>query len=207
MESYSLLHVRFLPTEETEEDVEELRYSLGTPLEAWFQRVEELGGLVCYDSGSDLKVLFGYLTEDDDYTLKAVEAGMLVSREVESYRSTHSIPCTVKAGVATGTVYADAAVEGPLDWMIKGSRIDLAVRLSRLAPPGGVITCQETAMHAQPDAKMCSLEPLSTRGGEVIETFLLQGLAQETQTHIEIDLESIFQDNQQASAADSKFTQ
>ena len=73
-------------------------------------------------------------------------------------------------------VYTAQNVEGPLDWLIKGSEIDFAVRLSRMAPAGGVVMCQNTALQATPGAEVREMAPVVTRGGVSKGTFLLKRL-------------------------------
>lgn len=175
---YSMLHVRFVSLKRTdgESSAEELRAEISDDLENWFGYVDQLGGLVCYDSGQDVKVLFGYLTESGEYPLAALEAARTLSIQVEHHAIRRGIPCGVRMGVATGVVYTDQNVEGPLDWLIKGSEIDFAVRLSRMAPVGSVVMCQNTALEAQPGAEVREMAPVVTRGGLSRGTFLLKRL-------------------------------
>jgi len=179
VERYTLLHARFVAMDSAEPNdgrAEELRMELAEDLDPWFTYIEQLGGLVCYDSGSDLKVLFGYLTDAGEYATAALEAAKSLSLQVEYQAIRQGKPCGVRVGVATGVVYTDHNVEGPLDWLIRGSDIDFAVRLSRIAPLGGIVMCQNTALHAQPAASVYDLARISSRGGKSVQTFLLKNL-------------------------------
>ena len=178
-ERYSMIHVRFVALDTDIEDTaraEELRLELVEELEPWFDSVQQLGGLVCYDSGAELKVLFGYLTDSKDYAIAALDASRSLSLQMEYQAIRKGRPCGVQIGVATGVVYTDLNVEGPLDWLIKGSDIDFAVRLSRIAPVGGVVMCQNTAIRSQPSATVYEVAPVAARGGRKVQTFLLKSL-------------------------------
>jgi serine/threonine protein kinase/class 3 adenylate cyclase len=181
-ETYTLLHVRFVSLDsgspaDDDAKAEELRREIAADLECWFERVDELGGLVCYDSGAELKVLFGYLTQDKDFTTAALEAARSLSLQMELQVIRQGRRCGVKLGVATGLVYSDQNVEGPLEWMIRGSEVDFAARLSRVAPVGGVLLCENTALRCQPLASLHEIAPMVTRGGRSVATYLLRNLA------------------------------
>ncbi len=178
-ESYTLLHARFVPLDDRDAEAtgEELRMHMGEELDSWFEFIERRGGLVCYDSGGDLKVLFGYLTEDPDFACRALESAMALSICLEDAVRNGRSACGVRMGVASGAVFTDDKVEGPLDWLIRGSQVDLAVRLSRVGPVGGVVTCQATTLLAHPNAETHPLARIMARGGKVIQTFLLTGVS------------------------------
>ena len=177
---YTLLHARFIALDEPRQDstlAEDIRMSLGEDMEPWFDYVQRLGGLVCYDNGAELKVLFGYLTENENHIVAALEAARSLSLHIEYQAIRRGKRLGVRSGVATGVVYTDQNVEGPLDWLIHGSEVDLAVRLSRLSPVGGVLLCQNTALRAMPAAELHEMARLVRRGGLSVGTFLLRNLS------------------------------
>jgi serine/threonine protein kinase len=174
---YTLLHVRFVNLEDRSEGgpaVEAMRQELSAEFENWAEYVARLGGLVCYDSGVDLKVLFGYLVEDGSQVVHALEAARALSLQTEREAIRKGRPIGVKMGVANGVVHTDQNVEGPLDWLIQGSEVDFAVRLSRLAPIGGVLLCEQSAVRAQPEAVLHEMARVNSRGGAAASTFLLR---------------------------------
>ncbi len=178
-ERYTLLHVRFVNLEDRTEGgevVEEMRHELSPEFEGWSEHVARLGGLVCYDSGVDLKVLFGYLVEDNNQVVHALDAARALSLQTEREAIRKGRPIGVRMGVANGVVHTDQNVEGPLDWLIKGSEVDFAVRLSRLAPIGGVLLCEQSAVRAQPEAVLHEMARVNSRGGAAAGTFLLREL-------------------------------
>jgi serine/threonine protein kinase len=177
---YTLLHVRFVALEGERDKgatIEERRQEIAEELDQWTEYVNALGGLVCYDSGTDLKILFGYLVEDDGQVLHALEAARSLSLQVEHQAVRQGKRLGVRMGVANGVVFTDQNVEGPLDWLIRGSEIDFAVRLSRLAPIGGVLMCQQTALRAQPEAKLHEMARVNARGNRPTGTFLLKEIS------------------------------
>ncbi len=178
-ERYTLLHVRFVNLKDKSEDpgaVEEMRQQLSDEFDQWVDYVSRQGGLICYDSGADLKVLFGYLVEDSSQVVHALEAARSLSLLTERESIGKGRPIGVKMGVANGVVHTDQNVEGPLDWLIQGSEVDFAVRLSRLAPVGGVLLCEQSAVRAQPEAMLHEMAKVNARGGAAAGTFLLREL-------------------------------
>ncbi len=115
--------------------------------------------------------------EDDGQVLHALEAARSLSLQVEHQAVRQGKRLGVRMGVANGVVFTDQNVEGPLDWLIRGSEIDFAVRLSRLAPIGGVLMCQQTALRAQPEAKLHEMARVNARGNRPTGTFLLKEIS------------------------------
>ncbi len=178
-----LLHVRLVSlVEETEREHVDIRAELADPLDRWFALLDRLGGLVCYDSGSDFKVLFGYSDNGLDFTRSAMEAACSLSCLVDEAAGVAGRPYAVRTGLASGRVYFNQSADGPLDWLIKGSSVDLAVRLSRIAPPGGVLACDATMAAARSFTTGQELAGISARGGAKVRTFLVQELSVRPQT-------------------------
>ena len=188
---YSMMHVRFAPLEGLHDPyrAEELRQAIGAGLEPWFSLVEQRGGVVCYDSGAELKVLFGYMSDAQNFVMDAVQCAAALSVAVEQLSLSGNVGVGVKIGVATGVVYSDGKLDGPLDWLVHGSEVEFAVRLSRVAPVGGVVTCETTALVAQPGADVVALAPLKARGSREVRSFLLKSVeVPDVPTH-SLDLE------------------
>jgi hypothetical protein len=173
-----LLHARLVSLGSANEgEHEDIRTELAGPLERWFALLERLGGLVCYDSGVDFKVLFGYSDNGMDFTRSALEAACGLSCLVDEAAGAGARPYAVRSGLVSGKVFFDRGAEGPLDWLIRGSSVDLAVRLSRIAPPGGVLACEATLANVRSFASGQELAGVSARGGSKVRTFLIQELA------------------------------
>ncbi|MBM4354379.1 MAG: hypothetical protein FJ109_11385 [Deltaproteobacteria bacterium] len=178
-----LLHARLVCLgQASDREFDDVRTSLGESLERWFALLDSLGGLVCHDSGTEFKVLFGYSDNGMDFTRSALEAACSLSCLVDEAASVTGRPYAVRIGLASGKVFFDRSTEGPLDWMIRGSSVDLAVRLSRIAPPGGVLACETTVDVARSWAAGHELAGISARGGTHIRTFLVQELAARPET-------------------------
>jgi len=173
-----MIHVRFVPLDELydQSQAEQLRERMGDGLDEWFEGVEREGGVVCYDSGAELKVLFGFSSDAGNFVMAAVRCAMELSIAVERQALVRCVDVGVKVGVATGLVYSDGKRGGPVDWLVKGSELDFAVRLSRVAPVGAVVTCETTALVAQPDANVVELATIKARGARKVRTFLLRSV-------------------------------
>lgn len=172
---YSLLHLRFCgPREEPGHDADRVREELSATLETWFEFVSESGGLVCMDAGTEMKVLFGYLSDEAGFVDRCVDMAHVLAEESVTVCRNAGIAGGVRCGISTGRVFVDPDQDGPLDWMVKGSRLDLAVRLSRLAPIGSAVLCEETAMRTTRTDPLQSLPAVQTRDRNAIRTYLLR---------------------------------
>ena len=141
----TLLHARLVSLGDEKTDGGELREAIAAPLDRWFDDVAAAGGVVCHDVGDRFKVLFGLGDKSvRKVTRAAVEAARALSVlvETEGIRRGHLVAANL--GIVTGKVYAEG--EGPADLVgaIEGSVIDVAQRLSGVAPPGGLVLDERT---------------------------------------------------------------
>ncbi len=168
----TLLHVRLARS--VDPDAQSVREWLDQHMTPWFEHVSRSHGLVCHDAGDELKVLFGYLDVSDSQADRAVSCARelicLVRRSFADPRRS----CPVRCGITTGKVYLDADEDGPPDWMIRGSRIELAERLSRLCPEHAMVLCEETALRLSRFPAGQPLTSVATRWGDKVHTWLIR---------------------------------
>ena len=133
------LHARLVSLGEVETEAQELRDVIADPLEIWFDRVAAAGGVVCHDVGDRFKILFGLDPSLGQPSRAAVEAARDLSLlvETEGIRRGHLV--AAKVGIASGQVFAAGEDLTELIDAVEGSVVDVAQRLSGVAPPGGVV--------------------------------------------------------------------
>ncbi len=175
----TMLHARFVvlgdgPT--IQADVEALRMQVNDSLDAWFSLATELGGLVCHDSGTELRILFGYQELRHLPEVSALECAVALQTRLQEVAWGEGIPLAACVGVASGGVYADRASASTPEWLVRGSEIDVAVRLSRFCPTGGVMMCPHTVTGARSRVEVHHVAKLAARGGKRIPIHLLKAL-------------------------------
>lgn len=135
----TMLHGRLVSLGEGGMDAPDLREVIAGPLERWFDRVAAAGGVVCHDVGDCFKILFGLEATGTSASRAAVEAARDLSLlvETEGIRAGHLVAAQV--GISSGRVFAEGEDVTDLVAAVEGSVLDVAQRLSGVAPPGGVV--------------------------------------------------------------------
>jgi class 3 adenylate cyclase len=168
----TLLHVRLVRG--VEHDTQPVREWLDQHLPPWFECISERRGVVCHDAGDELKVLFGYLDAGEEQADRAVDCARELIQLIQRSLTKSHQSCPVRCGIATGKVYLDTDEDGPPDWMIRGSRIELAERLSRLCPEHAMVLCEETALRLSRLPAEQPLTSVATRWGDKVHTWLIR---------------------------------
>jgi len=137
----TLLHGRLVSLGEGRPDGDDrdLREVIAAPLEKWFDRVSAAGGVVCHDVGDRFKILFGLDTDTSGAPRAAVEAARDLSLMVETEGIRNGLMVAAQAGIASGRIFAEGEELTDLIAAVEGSVLDVAQRLSGVAPPGGVV--------------------------------------------------------------------
>ncbi len=113
-------------------------------MEAFQAEVLALGGCVCLDAGDEVRVAFGLFGSPEGCRDAAVRAAENLLARVRRFRAATSLPVSARAGVATGQVPSRVVRSAMPDLALRGSRVDVAVRLARMALPGQVVLDEET---------------------------------------------------------------
>jgi class 3 adenylate cyclase len=153
------------------EDADAFRSELEPVIEAWREEVARLGGVVCHDSGSVVRALFGIEAAAAPGTPPpsrgAVAAAAVLRLAVRRARREDGIPFQLRVGIATAHVFLEPAAQVSPDWAIRGSSVDLASRLSRLASDGTVLLDAETATSVGSVARCRRVGHIGVRGQSV----------------------------------------
>ncbi len=102
------------------------------------------GGCLCLNSGDEMRVAFGLFGSSDGCREAAVRAAENLLARVRRFCAATSLPVSVRAGVATDEVPARVVRTAMPDLALRGSRVDVAVRLARMALPGQVVLDEQT---------------------------------------------------------------
>lgn len=113
-------------------------------MEAFQAETLALGGCVCLDAGDEIRVAFGLFGSPEGCRDAAVRAAENLLTRVRRFRAATSLPVSARAGVATDQVPARVVRSAMPDLALRGSRVDVAVRLARLALSGQVVLDEET---------------------------------------------------------------
>ena len=161
----SLLHVK-LRANDCADDVH--RGALEAALDDWRDEIEASGGLLCHDSGAVIRVVFGMTaTEGTSPPASAVKAACALRALVRRARRQEDVPVTVRAGIATATVHLDTMALASPEWGVRGSAVDLAARLARIASDGTILLDAETATSLSAEARSRRVGQISVRGSGV----------------------------------------
>lgn len=122
-------------------------------LDAFQAEAMALGGIVVRTSqtealsqsdGEEVRVAFGLYGSSDGCRDAALRAAENLIVRVRRFREATSLPISVRVGVATDQVPARIARCSTPDQSLRGSRVDVAVRLARMALPDQVVLDEET---------------------------------------------------------------
>lgn len=113
-------------------------------MEAFQAEALALGGCVCLDAGDEVRVAFGLFESAEGCRDAAVRAAENLLQRVRRFRAATSLPVSARAGIATDRVPARVVRAAMPDLALRGSRVDVAVRLARMALPGQVVLDEET---------------------------------------------------------------
>ena len=101
---------------------------------------------------------------------------MALQNAVQEAAWSENVPLAATVGIASGSVYSDSSAGASPDWLVKGSEIDVAVRLSRFCPVGGIVLCPATVAGARQRVEIHHIAKLSARGGKRMPIHLLKSL-------------------------------
>ncbi|HYE89406.1 MAG TPA: adenylate/guanylate cyclase domain-containing protein, partial [Terriglobales bacterium] len=111
--------------------------------------VEETGGVVDKYVGDEVMALFGAPLELPDHAVRAVEAGLRMTRELDDLNRSRSArgepPLRVSIGIHTGVVVAgNMGSPNRLNYTVLGEGVNLAARLCGLAGASEVLVSEPT---------------------------------------------------------------
>lgn len=124
------------------------------------------GGCICFDSGDEVRLVYGLYDHADEPWLPALDAAADVVKRARRFRADTGIPVEVRVGVCTDTVSRRTASGGSPDQALRGSPVDVAVRLARMALGDQVVMDERTRRHIRRDWNFEDLGRIKVRGRE-----------------------------------------
>lgn len=133
-------------------------------MEAFQAETLALGGCVCLDAGDEIRVAFGLFGSPEGCRDAAVRAAENLLRRVRRFRAATALPVSARAGVATDQVPSRVVRFAMPDLALRGSRVDVAVRLARMALPGQVVLDEETRAGVPARSDLHEIGRVTVRG-------------------------------------------
>jgi hypothetical protein len=139
----TLVHVE-LEFESLEAQGMSARDMFAPEMEAFQAQTMAAGGSVCFDSGDEVRVVFGLYSREVAPWEGAMRAATDLVARVRRFKAATGIPVLVRVGVATDRIPAQASRTASPDSALRGATVDVAVRLARMALPGSVLVDDAT---------------------------------------------------------------
>lgn len=135
-------------------------------LEAFESRVLGVGGLLCEREEHQVRVVFGAFGDIETPWKTAVMAAVELVERIRRFRQATGVGVGVRIGVATDKVFRRALILDDMAISLKGAKVDLAARLSRMAPLGGVLVDQNTRGRLDGSLKFRHVYTVKVRGSK-----------------------------------------
>lgn len=133
------------------------------------EAVEAFGGHVDKVIGDNLMALFGAPVAHEDDAQRAVRAALAMQRVMrereDQTRRLLGEPVRLRIGIHSGmVVWGSVGPPGQARPTVMGDTVNLASRLQRAAPPGGVLVSEAVSRQVRGAFHCVMLEPIGVRG-------------------------------------------
>jgi len=153
------------------EDVQEVMTGVFTRLASV---VKGFGGTIDKYIGDAIMALFGAPIALGDDAERAVRAGMGMQKALADYCVQEKRALGLRVGINTGKVIWGQTNDG--SFTVMGDPVNLASRLEKACPVGGVLIGEATHRHVKSRFSLESQEPIHVKGkAEAQRTFLVHG--------------------------------
>src|SRR5215211_3135364 len=147
------------------------------------EQVRRYDGTVAQLRGDELYAIFGAPVAHEDDSERAVRAGLAIQRAVARYaeevQAAYAVELAIRIGINTGPVVVrpDEDGDGTDPWNALGDTVNVASRLQKLAPPGGVVLGDMTARQVEGCFDMAELGEKELRGRDApVRTYRVDGV-------------------------------
>jgi adenylate cyclase len=156
-------------------------------------------GTVDKYTGDGVMLLFGAPVEDEEHAFHAASCGLLISRlvdhENEHRQSQGAIPINFRIGINAGSMLAgNMGSREKMEYTVVGDTVNLASRFCSIAEAGQIVVSRFFYDQENISQRIIAQEhmPMKLRGIEgMVDTFLLQDLAEEHQPGLEEQFRTI----------------
>jgi class 3 adenylate cyclase/tetratricopeptide (TPR) repeat protein len=153
------------------EDVREMMNDLWARLDG---AITSHGGMVDKHVGDQVMALFGAPTAREDDPERAIRAALVMQAELNAFRETWQIPLEMRIGINTGPVLL-GEVGTTAEYTAMGDAVNLASRLEKTAPRGGILISHNTYRHVRGVFETRSLGSVRIRGRmEPVQVYLVE---------------------------------
>jgi predicted ATPase/class 3 adenylate cyclase len=165
-------------------DVEEV----GDIINALWTRLDGVitayGGTIDKHIGDGVMALFGAPTAREDDPQRAIRAALAIQQEVKALQTEETHPpmhklarsLGVRIGINTGPVLL-GPVGTTSEYTAMGDVVNLAGRLEKAAPVGGILIAHDTYRHVRGIFNMQALEPIRVKGkAEPVQAYLVRSV-------------------------------
>lgn len=164
----SLVHVDF-EFEAGERAMLGTRELFRPELDAFERLVMSMGGLVCFDSGDVIRIVFGVLEGKEPGPKTAINAAEDLLDRIRRFTRGTGKAMRVRLGISTGRVPKVSFSFNDPDESLRGSRIDVAARLAIMAEPFGMVVDESTRVMSRGAFTFETLGRIRVRGADVFD--------------------------------------
>ena|GEM_PF-1752790 len=133
-------------------------------IEAFETAVMADGACLCFDDGRELRLVYGLFDSADNPVEQGIRAARDLERRVARFRRDTGYPVQCRIGVASGPLARHLVRLTAPDQGVRGSRLDVAVRLCRMALPGQTLLDEVSRRHLPPVPAFPEVARLRVRG-------------------------------------------
>ena len=155
---------------------EEVRFSMARFFELMSAEIKREGGLIEKFIGDAVMAVFGVPQTHEDDPARAVRAAraMLSRLAEENNRRDAAETMQVRIAINTGDVLAGGRMGE--DLLVTGDPVNVASRLEKAAPPGGILVGERTARAVRHLFELEPVAPLALKGkAQPVSAFLVTG--------------------------------
>lgn len=143
--------------------------------------VRRYGGTVDKFTGDGMMAVFGAPAALEDHALRACLAALAIQDEAKQLAvevdGRDGVDLKLRIGLNSGEVIAGQIGSAALGYTAVGEQVGLAQRMESVAPPSGVVLSESTARLVQGSAVLGESEMVRIKGGHVVPTRRLLGVA------------------------------
>lgn len=160
----TLLHIKFDFEGGSDEGVFTIRALFEPEIEAWSIIVQARGGFLCFDSGNEIRCIFGLRDSFHVQSIEALRAAIDLKNRIENFKKQINQNISFCAGISTGFVPRKSITLDAIDLSLRGSAIDLAARLTNIANEKGIYLDESCARYVIRKYKLIPTSSIKVRG-------------------------------------------
>lgn len=149
-------------------DAEQLRDVMSELFSRCGALVERFGGTVDKFTGDGIMALFGAPIALEDHAVRACLAALEVQQEArrlaDAVRRRDGVDYALRVGLNSGDVITGQIGSGPEHYTAVGVHVGMAQRMESVAPPGGVMVSESTALLVERVAELGERELVAIKG-------------------------------------------